>query len=216
VSQKTERRRHEALARETASWTSWAVGPWWTNGFMAMLLDEPSTGTPMRLDYECLCSNTDRSYHADQLDRLCVFVDSYEPAPGFADTLAKTLTTCMDCRGNKYCEIDRSVERVGEDSGLVSYAARIPGETSPRAWLAVQKPYVEAIERHARPDRWAWSQLPPSPDGTVRAPVVWALRGERNQGVGLIMPMTCPGSAIEMTPHEQDDRAVTVAGTEER
>lgn len=198
MSQKQQRARHEALAREIAAWQSWTVQMWFTDAVMALMVDEPFRGPDMALEFGCLCSDGDRQRHRDTLDRHCVYVDRYEHDPKIKGALNAILGRAMQPRGSAYATIDRSVELESADEGVLSYRVRVDSEPeNPRAWYAVQTRYVEMIERHARPDRWAIAQ-PHHPPDRPRPPFVMALRGK--QGVGLIVPMTCPGSAIELAP----------------
>lgn len=208
MSKTTERRRHESLARETASWRSWAVGSWFTNGHMAMMLDEPFTGPAMDLEYECSCDDDGRRDHAQDLTRPCVFVDVYEPYPSMVESLGETLKRAMQHRGNRLVTIEHEAFPHPHDDVAALCRARVTGETAERAWVALQKPYVDAIERHCRPDRWAWFQMS-APGEPVKAPIIWALRGERNQGVGLIMPVSFTGSAIQIDSPSPEYTGVT-------
>lgn len=196
MSQKHERARHEALARETGSWQSWAVQQWFTNGFMAVMLDEPSRGPSMLLEFECSCDDDARRDHIDDLSRPCVFLDVYERDPDAVGMVTNVLQKAGASRGSQLVTIEPDPFDHPDELGAVCYRARITGESAARAWVAVQKRYVDAIVRHAAPDRWAWFQLSVPGEKPV-PPVIWALRGDRNLGVGLIMPMACTGSGVE-------------------
>jgi hypothetical protein len=201
MSQKHERARHEALARETAAARSWTVQMWFVTAHLSLMPSEPFQGPDMVLEFACLCSS-DRAQaaHLATLDRHCIYVDRYERDPDAHRWITNMLRSSMRVKGSAYASIDRSVELENED-GVLSYRVRIDGERDPRAWFAVQKRYIEAVERHARPERWAVLQRPYTPERPV-PPVVFALRGK--QAVGLIMPMTCPGSGMEAAPPAED------------
>lgn len=199
MSKSTDRRRHEALAKATASWHSWVADRWFCNGFMAVEVDEPFSAGPMMLDYECLCSSFDKHQHRHTLNRLCVFMDTYEAAPGMTDTIGNTL---MKAKGDgRYARLDIEDTEVESENepGLLIYRARINEDAAERAWIGLNKRFVDVIREQARPTRWWLGGLHGVPVGQPMpesmAPSVIAVRDERM--VAAVMPMACTGSAIE-------------------
>lgn len=195
MSTKHERQQHEALARATGSWRSWAVGQWFTNGHMALMLAEPISKHDMRLDFECLCDKMGKHEHSNSLDRLCVYVDAYERDDTMRPSLTKLLSNDRRIGGSRYVSIERDDPLyASNEPGMACYAARVNNEDNPRAWYAVQDRYVNAAEQYTNPDRWAVVQR----SGTTTNPIVPLIIGLRGaQGVALLMPVTANGSAIE-------------------
>lgn len=191
MSQKHERRRHEQIARETASWRSWAIGDWFTNGYMALMLDEPISKHDMRLDFECLCDGFGKHEHRHTVDRLCTFVDAYERDADMRGKLTRFIEGGRQMRGNRYATLEREPLDSKTEPGLTVYRVRVDDEDSPRAWFAINARYAEAIEKHTRTDRWLVVQR-----ADQRTAMLIALRG--SQGVAMVMPMTARGSAIEL------------------
>jgi hypothetical protein len=198
VSKATEQRRHEALARETASWRSWAVQQWWTNGNMAVELDEPFTGPAMELEYECSCDDNARRDHLHSIERLCVFRDVYRTDPKITRKLTAFLERAQAERFGDPLTIEPDAIPVPDEAGLFYYRARIGVDTAARAWVALNARYVDAIRKHGRPDQWTLCGLPRAAVGTEfpvgKMPFVVAARNQR--GVGIVMPMTNNDSAI--------------------
>lgn len=189
MSKATERRRHEALAREIGAWRSWAVERWFTDGSMAFVLDEPFSLPNKALEFECACEFA----HPWNAGDDCMFVDTYEDDPGIHAVLVKALRRYASYDHCASVSVDRERTEHAEESGLTYYTARIDGERHPKAWVAVQDRYVDAVCRHARPTRWLWMAQAPSDPPSL--PIIAALRGD--QIVGFVMPLVCPGSAIE-------------------
>lgn len=199
MSAKTERRRHERLALATASWRSWAVNNWFTNGYMAVELTEPFSVRPMSLTYDCLCGTFDKHEHRHTLDRLCVFAAEYEPDETMAERLSKTLVRIVGDR--KYARLDIEDSCIVESSnepGLEMYRARINDDPAERAWVGVNKRFVDLIRDETHADRWFLSGLRGVKVGDAisgsQLPSVLAMRGDRL--VGSVMPIACNDSAV--------------------
>ena len=134
---------------------------------------------------------------------LQLFVDRYETNPKIGASFTKFLTVAREIRGSAIVRIDRETE-LEDRSGLVVCPARVVSRPDdPRAWFAVQTRYVDAIEQHGRPDRWAViRRSEPTAHGAPPILIV-ALRGDR--GVGLVMPTTCEGSGLVAAPLDGDE-----------
>lgn len=206
MSQKHERRRHEALARETASWQSWAVERWWTNGMMAMELAEPFSGPHMRLAFECMCDLTKRRTHEHDLTRHCVFVDQYERDPEIRKRLGTILTKAQQAaaRGAVPLVLGDALIESEVHPGLLIVEARIRGDDHSNAWVALQHAYVEAVRTHAPLiNQWLLAGLPKGvPVGTAfstrESPMVIGVH--RDRLVAVVMPMATNDSAIGVAP----------------
>jgi len=205
VSKSTEQRRHQQLALQTASWRSWAVGNWFSNGFMAVELMHPFQGKPMRLDFDCLCDTFNNHQHRHHLDRLCVFMAAYEPDAAIAEGLSKVLVRMIGDRRFTRLDIedDCIVESLNEP-GLEIYRARINQDPAERAWVGVNVRFVDVIRQEAQPDRWFIRYPAGLPVGTQivaqQMPSVLAMRGDRV--VAAVVPMACTGSAISIASED--------------
>lgn len=213
MSQSTERRRHEALARETASWQSWIVGEWFTNGYMAVMLDVPGPASPMRLDFECMCDLTRRRTHERDLGRFCVFVDAYEQDDAIHARLSKILQLAqrLGARGAVRLMIDDEPVESEVQPGLLIDEARIAGDDHPHAWVALNHAYVEAVRTHARPDQWFLVGYPKGVQvgtelSTTESPMVIGARA--GALVAVVMPMANNTSMIGV-PEQPAETGVT-------
>lgn len=190
MSRATERRRHEALAREIGSWTSWSVRNWFTDGYLGIALDDPFSLPNMRMEFECSCSQG----HPWNPALTCMFVDAYEPDATIHGVFTRFMGRAMARHRRAIVTVERESFDHPNEIGATCYRARIADDDDPNAWLAVQTRYIDAIERHANPTRWCW--FGPDPDDDMVAPYLMALRGD--QVVGIVMPMGCTGSALEV------------------
>lgn len=199
-------RRHAALAKRIAAWTSWMSPPWFTNGSMSVELLDPPRGAAMRLEFACLCDAAGRHAHRHSLDRLCVFGDAYEPDPRVADTLSKVLVKSVGDGRVARLDIDKAEPiEAGGEPGLLIYRATINGSTDPHGWVGLNASFVDLVDDEAKPDRWVLRGVRNAPPvGSVLpssdAPPVLALRGSRL--VGVVMPIACNESAIGVAPVE--------------
>ena len=198
MNKNTERRRHEDLARRTASWRSWAINTWWTNGFMAVELAEPFNGPPMCLDYECLCSTFDKNQHRHTVERLCTYMDTYEEDRAMIGRLCATLARISERRQASPLDIEEEVVESLTEPGLELLRARINKRPDAHAWVGLNRRYYELVMAEAKPDRWMLTGLDGMKVGDKldpqQCPSIVALRGSRL--VASVMPIACNGSAL--------------------
>lgn len=183
-----DKQRHIELARATGSWSSWVVGPWFTNRMMSIKTPEPFSQERV-LEFYCSCP--DQEYpdaaHKASNDLPCSFLDYYgRREQGIRKALAWLLPRVEAATPTVHrIEGDRVFY---EEYGLDVFRVMYPDDT----WAAFQARYVDAANRVARTDRW---ELRPAVnrDGLGTDLLIGLHDGEI---VAMLMPLTLEGSRV--------------------